>query len=410
MKSSYWIATVLLFLPFFIFGDIYSSSASPLQTREIRVVNTTVLPEQSAIVSIEIVAQGNENAIGFSLNFNQVVFSNPVVTLGSGVAGAILNVNTNQAADGRVGIALALPPSQSLSAGVRLLVTITFNILPNAPAGISALNFSDLPIAREVVDTNANTLTVTFTPGSLVIAGKVTSVSAASYSGNEIAVESIVAAFGVGFASESQSANTLPLPTELAGTKVVVKDRVGVDRLAPLFFVGPSQVNYLLPQETVTGIATITITSRDNKISIGSSQVAVVAPGLFSANISGQGVPAAVALRVKQNGDRVFEPVFRYDSSSNSYVTLPIDIGPEGEQVFLILFGTGFRYRSSLSTVDVKIGGTDAEVLFAGPTQEYVGQDQCNVRLPRSLAGRGEIDLMMMVDGKPSNSVKVNIK
>ena len=40
----------------------------------------------------------------------------------------------------------------------------------------------------------------------------------------------------------------------------------------------------------------------------------------------------------------------------------------------------------------------------------YPGLDQINAALPRSLIGRGEMDLVLMVDGKTANTVKINIK
>ena len=49
----------------------------------------------------------------------------------------------------------------------------------------------------------------------------VTTVSAASYAA-VVAPESIVAAFGIGLATESKAATSLPLPTSLAGTTVKV--------------------------------------------------------------------------------------------------------------------------------------------------------------------------------------------
>jgi uncharacterized protein (TIGR03437 family) len=36
--------------------------------------------------------------------------------------------------------------------------------------------------------------------------------------------------------------------------------------------------------------------------------------------------------------------------------------------------------------------------------------DQVNLRLPRSLAGRGEVELALTVDGREANRVKVQIK
>ncbi len=236
------------------------------------------------------------------------------------------------------------------------------------------------------------------------------SVSAASYSGVELAKESIVAAFGEGLATEVKVAASLPLPTSLAGTTVKVKDSAGAERDASLFFVAPAQVNYLLPANTATGPALVTIKSGDGKVSSGTILVSPVAPGLFSANADGQGVAAATALRAKADGSQVFEPVARFDAAQSRFTPIPIDLGPPGDQVFLLLFGTGLRGNSGLQTASVKIGGVDAEALYLGAQGGFVGLDQGNVRIPRSLAGRGEVDVVMTVEGRVANAVRVSIK
>ena len=56
------------------------------------------------------------------------------------------------------------------------------------------------------------------------------------------------------------------------------------------------------------------------------------------------------------------------------------------------------------------IGGLNSEVLFASAAPGFVGLDQVNARLLRGLAGRGEVDLVLAVDGKAANAVKINIK
>jgi uncharacterized protein (TIGR03437 family) len=38
------------------------------------------------------------------------------------------------------------------------------------------------------------------------------------------------------------------------------------------------------------------------------------------------------------------------------------------------------------------------------------GLDQVNVAVPRTLIGRGEVDIVLAVDGKAANTVRVNIK
>jgi uncharacterized protein (TIGR03437 family) len=238
----------------------------------------------------------------------------------------------------------------------------------------------------------------------------VASVSAASFVGTVLASESITAGFGEKLATGTQAATSTPLPTTLAGTTVKITDSSGTERPAPLFFVAPSQINYQIPQGTVTGSASITVISGDGTVSTGALNIAPVAPGLFTANASGQGVAAAVALRVKGDGAQSFEPVSLYDQTVKMFVPIPLDLGPQTDQVFLLLFGTGIRFRSSLSNVKVTIGVVDSEVLFAGPAGGFVGLDQINIRIPRSLAGRGMVDVVMTVDGKITNTIKLVIK
>ena len=86
---------------------------------------------------------------------------------------------------------------------------------------------------------------------SLVITPRtITSVSAASYLDQRLTSEMIVAGFGIDLATQFEVAMTLPLPTELLGTTVRVRDSQSVTRLAPLFYVSPTQVNYQIPPGT----------------------------------------------------------------------------------------------------------------------------------------------------------------
>ena len=83
------------------------------------------------------------------------------------------------------------------------------------------------------------------------------------------------------------------------------------------------------------------------------------------------------------------------------------DAGAASDQLFLLLFGTGLRYRSSLSTATVVIGNQPVEVIYAGAQGEMSGLDQLNLRLPRSMAGRGLVDVKVTVDGRAANTVQV---
>lgn len=252
------------------------------------------------------------------------------------------------------------------------------------------------------------TLTASMTGGAAP--GGAAIVSAASFLGAEAAAEQIVALFGVNLATGTQVADTVPLPTSLLGTTVKIRDSAGTERSAPLFFVSAGQINALIPAGTASGSAQAIITSGGEKVSVGTIQISSVAPGLFTANANGVGVPAATALRVQADNSQRFEPVNSFDAAQNRFVPVPIDLGPATDQLFLILNGTGIRGRSNLSAVTATIGGAAAQVSYAGDQGSFVGLDQINVAIPRTLIGRGEVDVVLTVDGKPANTVRVNIK
>jgi|GEM_PF-1879060 len=259
-----------------------------------------------------------------------------------------------------------------------------------------------------VIDREASDTAVSGAVGAAE--ASVVSVSAASFGETALASESIVAAFGQGLAATTQAAATTPLPTTLAGTRVLVRDGAGVERLAPLFFVSPGQINYQLPAGTMPGAATITVTRGAGVAATGAVQVAATAPGLFAANADGQGAAAAIALRVRADGTQSFEPLALFDPAQHRFIPRPLDLGAETDRVYLVLFGTGLRYRRSLSTTSVKIGGVEAQTIYAGAQGGFVGLDQLNVLVPRRMPRGGEVDVTLRVEGRAANPVKINIR
>ena len=224
-------------------------------------------------------------------------------------------------------------------------------------------------------------------------------VSAASFREIPLAPESIVAAFGLGLASATRVAESTPLPNALAATSVTVRDSAGAEKPAPLFFVSPQQINLLLPAGLASGPATLLATNAEGAVSLGSIAIAPVAPALFSAAANGRGRPAAVLLRIKANGAQSYESI-----------ETPIDLGPDADQVFLVAYGTGLRGRASLSAVAARIGGLPVETLYAGPVAGLFGLDQINLRLPRALAGRGQVDLELSIEAVAANTLQLSFK
>lgn len=251
------------------------------------------------------------------------------------------------------------------------------------------------------------------------IGAAVSTVPAASFEPLALAPGSIAASFGGQLATQTlvasdadQNQPGIQLPTQLAGTTVEVNGR-----RAGLFFVSPGQVNYVIPAATESGQANVVIRSGDGTASNGSMTIAQVSPGIFSANANGRGVPAATLLRVRANGTQVFEPVAQFNQSTNSFVARPIDLGPEGERVFLILFLTGIvnaqdaNNDGNLSeSIRVLLGGATLTPAFAGRQPDFVGLDQVNLELPRTLIGRGLVSLTVTAPGfGASNPVDIEI-
>jgi len=230
------------------------------------------------------------------------------------------------------------------------------------------------------------------------------SVSAASFErGAPLAPESIAAGFGVGLARETAVSDTLP--TELAGTRVEVVDSGGTARPAGLFFVSPGQINYLVPAGVALGRATVRVSVAGAIVASGTIEIARVAPSLYTANARGTGVASAFFLRVGPDGSRIQDLIF--DPFTQQAV--PVDLGPEGAQVFLLLFGSGIR--GFISEVTTTAGGSGVPVAGAVPQGQFAGLDQVNIGpLPRSLAGRGEVNIVLTADGRRANTVTVTIR
>jgi uncharacterized protein (TIGR03437 family) len=238
----------------------------------------------------------------------------------------------------------------------------------------------------------------------------VTATSGASFAAGTLAPEAIGSLFGSGLAASTTAAAGTPLPTTLGGVQVQIKDFNGTTRNAPLFYVSPLQINFQVPAETAIGNATVNVLLNDTLVGSGTLTMASVLPGMFSFSANGSGLAAAYLTRDKGNNVRVDEPIAQYNAATNTYTAIPIDLGEATEQVYLIAFGTGFRYRSAIALTTATIGGTSATVTYAGAQGTFVGLDQANILIPRSLAGSGNVNVAFSADGKTANTVTINIK
>jgi len=125
------------------------------------VLPTTILRGQNGDVQVQINAQGTENAIGFSLNFDPAQLQYVSAQLGSSASSASLLVNANNAAQGRVGFGMMLPlnspptPPSTFPAGTSTILKVTFKALAGTSTVNSPITFGDSPVVRQVADGNA---------------------------------------------------------------------------------------------------------------------------------------------------------------------------------------------------------------------------------------------------------------
>lgn len=358
--------------------------------------------------ALRITATGKANALGFTVNFDPALFTLHRATTEPNVT---LTLNNTQLAHGKLGVLLALPAGQTFPADETTVLAL--ELIPrNGTADVTTrIGFSHQIVACAAADANAAPLPAcAFNGADITIQGRAAAqVSAASFTQTSAATESIVSAFGTSLATVTQTANTLPLPSTLGGTTVRVRDEQGIEKVAQLFFVSPNQVNYLVPAGLSEGLATVTITNAAGEASRGLLTIARVAPGLFTADGSGRGYAAADVQQVRSDGSTAYNRVARFDPFANQFVANPIAL-PSLEQVFLILYGTGWRQRTAQTAVRATIGGLPAEVMFAGPQGRYAGLDQMNLRLPLGLAGRGEQTVEVEIDGQQTNSVRISLQ
>ncbi|NDD64297.1 MAG: hypothetical protein EBZ36_10010 [Acidobacteria bacterium] len=116
---------------------------------------------------------------------------------------------------------------------------------------------------------------------------------------------------------------------------------------------------------------------------------------MFTADSSGQGVPAGQLLRVRSNGQSTYEPLARIDGTTGRGIPVPIE-RRSGDQLYLVLYGTGLNeledqdgnlVNGVAELVEVVSGSKTLAVAYAGRAPGFAGLDQLNLALPGDLTG-----------------------
>jgi uncharacterized protein (TIGR03437 family) len=230
-------------------------------------------------------------------------------------------------------------------------------------------------------------------PGSIAtIFG--TNLAASSY---DFGLDAIAAALTEGAAADDDQT------TILEGTQVFVNGTP-----APVFFVSPTQINFQVPPDVPVGNAQVQVVWPVSFLPIVSKPVtaAIVAhgPGVFS-NPPGSTGQGAV-LNANNSANSASNPAAR-GSIIQIFAT---GLGPTSPAV-----AAGVRAPSSppslmTSTPQVLIGGTPAEVQFAGLAPGFVGLYQINVVVPQGVTPGSSVNLQIVVGGQTSRQVTVAVQ
>ncbi len=223
----------------------------------------------------------------------------------------------------------------------------------------------------------------------------VVSVNAASFAG-PLSPGAIAAAFGTNLATRLETAQYVPLPTDLGGTTVRITDSRNVEHSAPLFFVSPQQINYLIPSQASLGLAQITITNSNGAVSRGELQLVNSSPAIFTVSYTGRGLPVALT---------TYDGVFYEGVTNSDGSAKPVNPGSQWRPNYLLLFGTGFSNEANLR---VRIGNQEIAPLYAGTQGSFAGLDQINLMLPANMPG-GITDITLISNGRASNTVQLRM-
>jgi uncharacterized protein (TIGR03437 family) len=235
-----------------------------------------------------------------------------------------------------------------------------------------------------------------------------TTVSGASFA-PPVAPDSLATVFGTQLSKNVVSAqldSRGQLPTELDGTKLEVNGRA-----APLIFVSPNQINFLVPADTEIGAASVVVkASAAGFTSRGTVAVRTVASAIFSFDASGKGRGAIL------NGVTFKPDPFAVETPENK--------GTD-KRTRLAIYATGVRFagnpeRAASKTnvaVSVRAEARDATgklwplgVEYAGPAPGFFGLDQVNVVLPAEADGMGILTVTVTAESSLSNTVTLTVR
>jgi uncharacterized protein (TIGR03437 family) len=205
-------------------------------------------------------------------------------------------------------------------------------------------------------------------------------------------------AFGAFSGVSATTAPSYPLPTTLGGVTVTVD---GVS--APLYFVGPTQLNFVTPTSLTPGLKTVQVKTASATLS-SSIRIISSAPGIFTKD---QATPPKGAVRNQDASENTQSaPAHRGDV---------ISIYGTGPGAFVQTVTDGAAAPSApltvtKSTPQVFIDGVEATVQFSGLNPGNAALWQVNATIPSNSFITGRVPVRIFVDGVDSNEVTIFVQ
>jgi uncharacterized protein (TIGR03437 family) len=224
-------------------------------------------------------------------------------------------------------------------------------------------------------------------------------VNAASYD-RAVPRGCLASIFGTGMARSTTNATSLPLPTRLDGTAVLVGD---LELEAPLYFVSPTQISFQVPFEALGDRLRIVVATAQGRSAPFTLVPTAGGPGVFTR--SGDGKGAALVF------DAAFQPLDAV-VPGNPMIVYATGLGATDPPVLSGRGGATAEPFNRVTTVpEAFVGDAPAQVIFAGLAPDSPGVYQLNI-VPQSTAtdrfwilSRGQTSNMAEVGIRPGQNV-----
>ncbi len=229
-------------------------------------------------------------------------------------------------------------------------------------------------------------------------------VSAASLGANvPIAPGSFISIFGSNLASAPTPAASLPLQTTLGATQVLLGGRP-----LPLNFVGPNQINAIVPSGSPTNTLQQLMVVQNGVYSIPRTLVVAEAqPAVFTQNQSGTG-PGVIVV-VKSNGTQFLNTASNPASAGDALQIYCAGLGAVNPPMPDGMAASASPASHTVNPVTVTVGDKPAQVLYSGMAPGLAGLYQVNVIVPPGITPAPDVPIILTVAGQVSPPVTLAV-